>query len=232
MKESREAALMIPFAKLSDEDLLTMYYTEEDEELSDLAFAELDRRYRTQMLLTITVPGYNRHFVKLYRKPGQEHKAAELVSEALMRVADTRGRPSARWDRSRQDVGPWIYGILRNVVISFLRKKKPGVVTDADVQAHQDEPAPVLEHTADAGRDPEAALQHDALLEALRECLLELPEELRLICELIYGEGLKQAEIAARLQVSAPTLTRRKQDACTMLKECLRRRGVVQDVLT
>jgi RNA polymerase sigma factor (sigma-70 family) len=230
LKESREAALMIHFATMSDENLLTMYYNEEVEQLADLAFAELDRRYRTHMLLTVTVPGYNKHFVKLYRKPGQEHKAEELVSEALLRVADTRGRPSARWNPARQDVAPWIFGILRNVVISYLRKKKRNVVTDSDLQGRNDADSPPYEWAPDETHNPESVVQQAAMLQAMQECLEELPEELRTICELIYGEGLKQAEIAARLQVSAPTLTRRKQDACALLKECLRRRGVVQEV--
>ncbi len=224
-------ALMIDFAALSDEDLLTLYYEDEDDEVSDLAFTALDRRYRARMLLSVTIPGYNRTFVKLYNKPGLEYKAEELVGEALMKVADSRGRPSARWNRERQRVNPWIFGILHNVVISYLRKKRPDLLTDADVPAgEEDSPSP-LEAIPTSQPTPDEALQHQALMKALRECFEELPEQLRQICEMLYEQGLRQAEIAARLKLSAPTLTRRKQEACERLRDCLRRKGVGQDVL-
>jgi RNA polymerase sigma factor (sigma-70 family) len=225
---------MINFAAMSDEDLLTMYYEEEDEELADLAFTALDRRFRGRMLLSITVEGYNPKFVKLYNKPRLEHKADELVNEALLKVADSRGRPSARWDRSRQRVNPWIFGILRNVVISFLRKKRPDLLTDADVQsAGEDEgeaPSPV-DTLTDETATPEEVLQQEALLQMLRECLADLPDHLRQVCELIYDQGLKQNEIATKLKLSAPTLTRRKQEATALLRDCLRRKGVGESVI-
>ncbi len=223
---------MITFAALSDEDLLTMYYEQEDEELADLAFTALDRRFRGRMLLSITVEGYNPKFVKLYNKPGLEHKADELINEALLKVADSRGRPSARWDRSRKRVNPWIFGILRNVVISYLRKKRPDLLTDADMQpAGEDESTPSPLDTLAETDTPEEASQHQALMQMLSECLADLPEQLRQVCELLYEQGLKQNEIAAKLKLSAPTLTRRKQEATALLRDCLRRKGVGATVL-
>src|ERR1051325_3142540 len=110
---------MTRYSAMSDEDLLTAYY-QEDEAAANEAFAELDRRYRPRLILSLTVPGYNRRFIKLGRIPGLEQKGEELAAEALFRVADTKGRPGARWDRTRKRVGPWIYGILHNLVVSYL----------------------------------------------------------------------------------------------------------------
>jgi RNA polymerase sigma factor (sigma-70 family) len=83
-----------------------------------------------------------------------------------------------------------------------------------------------LENTPSTTPDPEDAMQQEAMLAVLHECVAELPEELRTVCELLFGQGLKQSEVAARLNLSEPTLSRRKQEACNRLKSCLRRKGV------
>ncbi|MBI1917490.1 MAG: hypothetical protein HYS12_22555, partial [Planctomycetes bacterium] len=62
---------MTSYAAMSDEDLLTVYY-QEDEEKANEAFTEIDRRYRPRLILSLTVPGYNRRFIKLHRSPGVE----------------------------------------------------------------------------------------------------------------------------------------------------------------
>lgn len=224
---------MIDIAALSDEDLLTMYYEEEDEYRADLAFTALERRYFQRMLLSLTVAGYNPHFIKLYNKPGLENKAEELVAEALLRVAESKGRPSARWKRERQPrVNPWMFGILRNTVISFLRKKRPDLLTGIESRGEDDETSdsPLADTPAKEPR-PDEALQHQALMTILRECLAGLPDELRTILEMIFEHGCKQNEIAGKLKTSGPTLTRRKQEAYDRLRKCLHSKGVMQDVL-
>ncbi len=223
---------MIDYAAMTDEDLLTSYYEEEDEKKANEAFAELDRRYRPRLVLSLTVPGYNRRFLKLQRAPGLEQSGEELAAEALFRVADSKGRPSARWDRARKRVGPWIYGILHNVVVSHLRRRRPDVTTETDYQqgARLDAPS-ALDATPDDAAGPEEAFQHRALLGALRDCVAELPEELRSVCELLFDQGMKQTDAAALLGMSAPTLTRRKQEACEQLRRCLARKGLGHEVL-
>src|SRR5262245_8337216 len=225
---------MIDCASLSDEDLMLTYYTQEDEQLANAAFAELDRRFRPRMLLTLTVPGYNRKFVKLHRMPGLEQKGEELVNEALFKVADSKGRPTARWDPSRRKLAPWIFGILRNVVVSFLRLKRPKVRVDTDLRPEDTDEgtASPLDAAADPSAGPDEEMQNQALVTLLRECLDELPDELRRLCEMLYGQRMKQNEIAAVLNVSAPTLTRRKKEACDLLQRCLRRKGVDQEVFS
>jgi RNA polymerase sigma factor (sigma-70 family) len=227
---------MIDFAAMTDEDLLTSYYEEEDEKKANEAFAELDRRYRPRLILSLTVPGYNRRFIKLQRAPGLEQRGEELAAEALFRVADTKGRPSARWDRARlptRRVGPWIYGILHNVVVSQLRRRRLDVTTETDYQhgGRLADAASALDATPADDAGPDAALEHRALLGAVRDCVAELPEELRAVCELLFEQGMKQTDAAAVLRMSAPTLTRRKQEACEQLRRCLARKGLGHEVL-
>jgi RNA polymerase sigma factor (sigma-70 family) len=222
---------MTDLAVLSDEDLMEAYYREEEEERANQAFAELDRRYRRPMLLSLTAAGYNPRCVKLYRMAAQDQKAEELVAEALFKAADSKGRPSARWDRSRKALAPWLYGILHNVVVSYLRKKRRPVRPDADLQPPADGQASALEAAPDRNPGPEEALQRRLLLEAVQECRRELPAELQTLCELLFDRGLKQTEIAEMMNLSTPTLTRRKQEACERLRSCLRRRGFTPELL-
>lgn len=217
-------------ARMTDEELLSAYYGAVDDARADHVFAELDRRFRNRLLLSLTVPGYNRAFVKLHRKPGVEQLAEELVSETLMRVAATRGRPSARWSSDRQAVSPWIHGILRNVVISHLRKKKLPVVSVSELHTDEGSTTSPLDSAAASGPAPDETLEHQALLDALRACVADLPDDLRQICEMIFDREMRQNEVADQLGLSAPTLTRRKQEVCERLRECLRRKGMADDL--
>ncbi len=222
---------MTSYAAMSDEDLLTVYY-QEDEEKANEAFAELDRRYRPRLILSLTVPGYNRRFVKLQRAPGLEQKSEELAAEALFRVADTKGRPRARWDPTRKRVAPWIFGILHNVVVSHLRRQRREL--RARTGSHTGGPlaeAPALDALPDQAAGPEEIVQHQAVLAALRECVQELPEQLRTLCELLFDQGMKQTEAAEVLRLTTPTLTRRKQEAYERLRRCMARKGVGAELL-
>lgn len=221
---------MNPFAALTDEEVLTKYYEEENDDRANLAFTELDRRFRPRLILSITQPGYHKGFVKLYRKPGMEGMAEDLVTQALWRVAETRGKPSVRWKPERGKVAGWIFGILRYTVLSHLRLKKVPMLTTTDLMSGDSDSGSPLDKLPARGLGPDEALQHQALVETLRACFEELPGELRTICEMIYQRGMKQSDIARELRTSQPTLTRRKQEACDLLRACLHRKGVAADV--
>src|SRR5436309_2942577 len=215
----------------SDEALLTAYY-QEDEAAANEAFAEIDRRYRPRLILSLTVPGYNRRFVKLHRSPGLEQKGEELAAEALFRVADTKGRPRARWDPARKRVAPWIFGILHNVVISHLRRQRRELRVRTDLHnSGRFGAAPALDALPDQAAGPEEVVQHQALLATLRECVQELPEQLRILCELLFDKGMKQTEAAEVLQLTTPTLTRRKQEMDERLRRCMARKGIGAELL-
>jgi DNA-directed RNA polymerase specialized sigma24 family protein len=68
------------------------------------------------------------------------------------------------------------------------------------------------------------------MMAALRDCVRELPEGLRRLCELLFERGLKQTQAATELKMSTPTVTRRKQEACDRLRRCMRRKGILQEV--
>jgi RNA polymerase sigma factor (sigma-70 family) len=217
------------FTAMTDEGLMQTYYDAADDADADAAFAEIDRRYRARLILSVTAPGYNKGFIKLHRMPGLEQKGEDLAADALVKAADSKGRPSARWDRSKP-FRPWLFGILHNVVASFLRKKPLKIRTEADFQAadNPDDSADTLGLSADPRGGPDEAVQNKHALDALRECRDELPDELRRLCELLFDEEKKQTEIAAIMNLTPPTLTRRKQEMCARLRGCLERKGVLQ----
>ena len=221
---------MTDFAVLTDEDLMDTYYGEDNDERANEAFAELDRRYRASMVLTLTAPGYNRRFIKLYKMPGMDQIAEELVAEALFKASDTKGRPSARWQRDKRPVNRWLYGILHNVVVSFLRPRRVPVKPDTDMQSPDDENSSTLDAEPGHGPTPEDEMENRLIREAVGECRRELPDELQKLCELLFDRGLKQTEIARIMNLTTPTLTRRKQEACERLRECLRRRGITREL--
>ena len=221
---------MNSYAAMTDEDLMMLYY-QEDEPITNEAFAEIDRRYRFRLILSVTAPNYNKRFLKLYKMPGMEQTGEELAAEALFKVADTRGRPAARWDPARKRVHAWIFGILRNVVVSYLRRQRPEVWTDTDFQqSDRNEGSSTVLETAATGVGPEEAVENEALMAALRECVRELPEQLRQLCELLFERGLKQTEAATELKMSTPTVTRRKQEVYDRLRRCMRRKGIVKEM--
>jgi len=208
---------MYDFAALADEELMEAYYRNDPAHGAD-AFAELDRRYRPRLTLSLTLPTYNPRFLKLPKMPGRHEKAEELAAESLFKAAETKNRPSARWQRGRKRVHPWLFGILRNVVISFLRRKHASLILAADGS---------LDRRPDTRPGPAEALEHRALQMALRACLAELPADLRTVCDLVFDQGMRQSEVAALVNLSAPTLTRRKQEACERLRASLLRRSLV-----
>jgi RNA polymerase sigma factor (sigma-70 family) len=166
---------------------------------------------------------------RLPRMPGRREKAEELAAKALALAADTKGRPSARWDRSKGTVGPWLSAILHNVLVSHLRAVHGIDLTFSELPAAGDEgDALCFEDTLAASTPgPEEMLLARARQETFRECVDELPDRERWVVTMQHWEGLLNKEIAAILKLSEPTVTRASQNAQRLLRECLKRKQVL-----
>jgi RNA polymerase sigma factor (sigma-70 family) len=221
---------MLDFDSMTDEELLTAYYNEKDEDRGNEAFAVLDEGLRAHLFLSLTRPGYNQGCLKLPKTADRDEVAEELVGVTLAKLADTRGRPTVRWTRERGRVRTWALGILRNVTLSYLREKGCPIRPDSEFATGEEEGIRP-DSTQDPGPAPEEGLKRQAVLTVLDECLTELPEELRTVCELLFRQGLKQNEIAERLRTSNAGVTRRKRLAFQRLAQCLRNKGVSPDIL-
>lgn len=133
----------------------------------------------------------------------------DLFQETML----TAWRNIDRFDRERP-FGPWLRGIAGKLVLAWRRKScgQPRLC-DAEILELLDQ------RLTQTDRLPGDTL--DEQLEALRDCLSDLPEAYRSAIELRYRDEQKPAEITAHLQLNAETVKKRLQRARAMLLECL-----------
>jgi RNA polymerase sigma factor (sigma-70 family) len=133
----------------------------------------------------------------------------DLFQETML----TAWRNIDRFDRSRP-FGPWLRGIAGKLVIAWWRKSDSLLrLCDEPTLAQIDER---LSQTQRLNGDT-----LDEKLDALRDCLSDLPLQYRTAIEMRYREGLKPAEITSLLQLNAETVKKRLQRARTLLLDCL-----------
>lgn len=133
---------------------------------------------------------YDRYAGPLYgfglRRLGDRSLAEQLVQEVMTRL----WRAAGRFDPERASVRTWIFTMARSVVIDLHRqRKRPRAVA-------------VVEEPTD---------ELDQLLRAelVRAAIERLTVEHRTVLEVLYFEGLTQAEAAARLGVPVGTVKSR-----------------------
>jgi RNA polymerase sigma-70 factor (ECF subfamily) len=123
---------------------------------------------------------------------GSPHDAEDLVQETMVRVL---ARPRAL---RRRDELPYLMGALRNVYLTSLRSasRRPRSV---------DLPAEATETMPSAGPEPERALEHKELIEAIRA----LPRDFREPLVAVDVVGLSYREASRLLNVREATMTTR-----------------------
>ena len=107
---------------------------------------------------------------------------------------------------SEAKVESWIYGIARNAVVDFYRKKRPTVELPGDLVADS-------ENNTEEEAEP--------LKAAFREMVYNLPEPYREALVLSEFEGLSQKELAEKLGISVSGAKSRVQRAREKLKEAV-----------
>lgn len=133
----------------------------------------------------------------------------DLFQETML----TAWRTIDRFDRQRP-FGPWLRGIAGKLVLASRRQS-----------AHH--PAFCDEQTLEQLDHRMTQLQRlqgdtlDEKLDALRDCLRDLPEHYRQAIELRYRDELKPQSITTKLQMNAEAVKKRLQRARVMLLECL-----------
>ncbi len=75
---------------------------------------------------------------------------------------------------------------------------------------------------ADRAADVADACEQSQLLECLREALLTLDEDERLLVEYYYYRNLDEHETAARMKISQSTVNRKKHKITRKLRICLK----------
>jgi RNA polymerase sigma-70 factor (ECF subfamily) len=152
------------------------------------AFEELYARYARAVL------GY-----ALRRIPdrGRAEDAAQDSFAAVWRAAAT-------YEPSRGPVAPWLFTVVRNVIVDSLRRSPPATVADPPELASA-EPQP-----------PEQA-EASWLAWRVHRALAVLPESERTLIELAYWSGLSQSETAEFLNLPLGTVKTRTRTALARL---------------
>jgi len=156
------------------------------------AFEELVHRYQTRL--------YN----LAYRLTGDREEAEDLTQEAFVRAYS-----ALHTFRKGERFSPWVYRILVNLCISFLRRKKPQVPMDDD--------APFV----DRSLTPEQALDKKEIQDTVQKAIMSLPEQYRAVILLRHQQDLSYAEIAQALGIPIGTVKTHLFRAREMLQRLL-----------
>ncbi len=159
------------------------------------AFEELVYRYQTRL--------YN----LAYRLIGDREEAQDQTQEALVRTFTAL--PAFR---RGERFSPWVYKILVNLCISYLRKRKPQVQLNDD--------APLV----DGSLTPEQTLEKKEIQDAVQTAILALPEQYRAVILLRHQQELSYADIARTLGLPIGTVKTHLFRAREMLHKHLSKR--------
>ncbi len=128
--------------------------------------------------------------------------AEDLCADVFEKVQ----RKLPEFDRTKAQIGTWIFTITRNTVIDFFRRSKP--TEELDENLSDDTPV-------------EADLLQSETLSELAAGLKELPQQMRDIIVLRYYDGKPLTEIAALMGLSYGAVKIRHQQALLSLRKKL-----------
>lgn len=184
--------------------LVTISAPQDNTELdpgSDVDFTELVNRHHRELLIYASA---------LTRDTAT---ARDVVQESFL-VAYEKVNT---FDVTR-DFASWMRGIVRNKWREWLRKNKRYVLTETEIAQIDSDVAAWQAEKSETDSD---------LFDALRDCLLRLPETLSETVTACYFEGRTGEEAADLLGLSPAAVRKRLQRARVLLKECLDRKLTV-----
>jgi RNA polymerase sigma-70 factor (ECF subfamily) len=144
---------------------------------------------------------HERLFKFIRRRVEDDDAAEDLLQEVFLRI---HSRMETLNDASRLE--SWIYQIARNAIIDHYRRRRDLIEIPDTVPAE------------DVFVEPDAS---DVLAASMREMVEELPEPYRQALLLTEYEGLTQAELADRLNISLSGAKSRVQRARQKIKDAL-----------
>lgn len=131
----------------------------------DPRISETVRRERSRLLAFIR------------RRVGDANEAQDILQEAFYELVE-----AFRIVQPVENIGPWLFRVIRNRIIDFYRAKRHEVSMNEPVAGEDDSDSVELQDllpSRDAG--PEAAFAQSVLLEELRLAIDELPAEQRAV---------------------------------------------------
>ena len=161
-------------------------------------------------------------YAYLYRRFGNETLAEDAVQTTFLRA-----HLNCEQFREGCRVRPWLYAIATNAAIDSVRRRRrrDAVSLNAPL-AHPGEDATAMLDTLPGDEPlPNERLMRGERCAECRETVMQLPERLRDVVELLYFRGVSYREAAEILSVPLGTLKSRLHDALTRLRAIWARRS-------
>ena len=149
------------------------------------------------------VAAYEKNVYNLaLRMTGSAQDAEDMAQEAFLKAYS-----SLAGFRGESKFSVWLYRIVANVCLDFLRKK--GKRQTVSLSAEDDDGEDVVLDVPDTAQSPEALLEKKLTRDAVRRGLASLPEDARQILLLREIQGLSYEEIGETLGLEAGTVKSR-----------------------
>jgi RNA polymerase sigma-70 factor (ECF subfamily) len=188
-------------SELTDEDLLMQYRHTEGREYFD----ELVRRYEREL--------YN--YLRRYLG------STELAEDAFQSVFLQVHLKCDQFEAGRR-VRPWLFAIATNQAIDAQRRNSRHRTVSLDQlgkPGRRDEGQPLLDLMAGDDPDPQTQAGDAERNELLRRAMDELSDQMRLVIQLVYYQGLKYREAAEIMAIPVGTVKSRVHTAIARLTE-------------
>ena len=156
------------------------------------AFNELVTRYRT------------RAFTMIYNMVRNEQDAWDLAQDGFLKAWKSIGR-----FRGQSSFYTWLYRILMNVTIDWLRKKQIASGTEFDDQIGLNNIAPGAMTAPQSEMEPAARISDSEIRERIDAAIAKLSAEHRSVIVMREIDGLEYSEIAEQMNCSLGTVMSR-----------------------
>jgi RNA polymerase sigma-70 factor (ECF subfamily) len=168
------------YASLSDAEVMLRVRTGDDE-----AFAFLVEKFRRPIISF------------MYRSVGSQHVAEELAQEVFLRVYKSRQTYSAD-----AKFTTWLYRIATNLAMNYARDTKSERQGKVSLDEPVDEESDRTLDVPDTMMTAEDAIVKRERMEAIKKCVLELPERQRVAVLMHKYQEMDYKQIAQALNLS------------------------------
>lgn len=168
------------YASLTDAEVMLRVGTGDDE-----AFAFLVEKFRRPIISF------------MYRSVGSQHVAEELAQEVFLRVYKSRQTYSAD-----AKFTTWLYRIATNLAMNHARDTKSERQGKVSLDEPVDEESDRTLDVPDTMMSAEEAIVRRERMEAIKKCVLELPERQRMAVLMHKYQEMDYKQIAQALDLS------------------------------
>ena len=172
--------MSVPFASLSDAEVMLRAGTGDDE-----AFSYLVEKFRRPIVSF------------MYRSVGNAHVAEELAQEVFLRVYKSRQTYSAD-----AKFTTWLYRIATNLAMNYARDTKTERAGKVSIDEPVDDESERTMDVADTSMTAEEAMVRQERLAAIKKCVLGLPERQRAAVLMHKYQEMDYKQIAKALDLS------------------------------